>query len=112
MAAQGKMDGSSKCVLCKSEFTDTKSAVVVHQKRLVTLVRISRKRNRYDLKNYLKETNGNGEYILVHHDCRRRFVDKRKKPDEEYFPVKSLRSSVEISFNWKLHCFICEETAD
>ena len=112
MAAQGKMDGSSNCVLCRCEFTDTNSAVVVHQKGLATLVRVSKKRKDYDLKNYLKQIEETGEKVLVHHDCRRRFVDKRKKCDKESFPVKRLRSCLEISFNWKLHCFICGETAD
>ena len=60
----------------------------------------------------MKEIEVTDEVILVHHDCHRRFVGKRKKSDEESFSVKRLRSSVENSFNWEVHNFTCGETAD
>ena len=110
MAAQSEVDDYSKCVLCESGFTEASPAVVVHQKGLTTLIRVSEERNLKGLKNYFQQIEGTGEKILVHHDCCRRFVDKQKQSDDGTFPVKNLRSS--LSFNWKLHCFLCGENAD
>ena len=57
-----------------------------------------------ELKNYLEITEGTDENVLVHHDCHPRFVDKQKAIYGT-LPIKNLRSSLEISFNWKLHWF-------
>ena len=48
---------------------------------------------------------------LVHHDCRRKFADTRRK-SSSYVPRKKLRSSSEVSFNWKSECFLCSKKAD
>ena len=99
---------SSKCVLCKHEFTESAPSVQVHHKGLNTLIRISAERELEDLHNYLKET----ENVFVHHDCRRKFVDQRKRSTDGTFPSKKLRSSLDRTFNWKLHCFLCTEPVD
>ena len=52
-----------------------------------------------------------GGKVLVHHDCRRKFVDSRKKSSSKIQP-KKLRSSLDSSFNWKSDCFLCSNKAD
>ena len=51
---------------------------------------------------------------MVHHDCRRRFVDIRDQPKTQ--PRKKLmRSSVGSSsnyFDWKSCCFLCSKDAE
>ena len=40
--------------------------------------------------------------ILVHYDCRRRFIDPRTRIDPPEVPAaKTLRSSIDTAFDWK-----------
>ena len=98
----------TKCVLCKNDFTESDPSVQVRQKGLNTLIRISAERNMEALNIYLQEVDSS---VLVHHECRRRFVDTRKRSTEEVTQPKKLRSSLDRCFNWKLHCFLCSEPA-
>ena len=100
---------SSKCVLCKKgEFTESAPSVQVHHKDLNTQIGICAEQKLEELHNYLQEI----EHVFVHHDCRRKFVDTRKRSTEGTFPSKKLRSSLDRTFNWKLHCFLCAEPVD
>ena len=47
----------------------------------------------------------------MHHDCRRKFVDKRTISTPEA-PKKKLRSSITGSFDWKSCCFLCSKAAE
>ena len=91
----------------KGEFTESAPSVQVHHKGLNTLIRISTERKLEELHNYLQEI----KHVFVHHNCRRKFVDTRKRSTEGTFPSKKLRSSLD-TFNWKLHCFLCAEPVD
>ena len=48
--------------------------------------------------------------VLVHHSCRRKFVDTRKSTSFE-MPRKRLRSSIDNTFDWKTNCFLCTKKA-
>ena len=48
--------------------------------------------------------------VLVHHTCRRKFVDTRKVEKYE-MPRKRFRSSIENTFEWKTDCFLCTKKA-
>ena len=103
-----EMYDSSKCVLYKTDFTESDPSVQVHQKGLNTLIRISAERIMEALNRYLQEVDSS---VLVHHDCQRRFVDTSKRSNEEVTQPKKLKSSLDICFNWKLHCFLCGKPA-
>ena len=103
--------GSPSCVICNSGFTDCSPPTVLYEKGLATLIKISGEDNMIELNNKLKEMERLEDTIFVHHHCRRRFTDKRKRSSRTV-PSKRLRSSVETSFSWKLHCFLCGQNAE
>ena len=48
--------------------------------------------------------------VLVHHNCRWKFVDTQKAQKFE-IPKKRLRSSKENIFDWKMNYFLCPKKA-
>lgn len=48
---------------------------------------------------------------LLHHDCRRKFVNTRKVT-AQIKPRKKLRSSVDSSLDWKSCCFLCNHKSE
>ena len=100
---------NEKCVLCNEEFTTTPT--VVQMKGFQTMLHISKERGYSDFAEHLQKMVDNGQTILVHFDCRRKFTDTRNKSHLK-LSAKKLRSSTDNSFNWKEHCFFCEKQAD
>ena len=49
--------------------------------------------------------------VYVHHDCRRRFFDLRKRTDSLSRP-KKLRSSTDVVFKWEICSFLCLKPVD
>eukprot|EP00111_Clytia_hemisphaerica_P014770 TCONS_00043545-protein len=99
------------CILCEED-VQPDNLVEVKKKGFDRLVQVAKQRKLEDLHSNLKEREvGN---VYVHHDCRRKFVDKRKMDDGHITVKKRLRSSVGAmgSFNWKLHCIYCGEQKD
>ena len=100
-----------KCVLCREGFNES-PAVYVYKKGLTTLIKLSKEKEMVALhSNLLEKSEGNGK-VAVHHHCRRKFTDTRKKSSRGK-PTKRLRSSVETpGFDWKSSCFLCCEKKD
>ena len=96
-----------------SDESDTSSLVVVGKTGLKTLIRVSKEKGIEELYNYFTEMEKQNPIgkVLVHHDCRRRCTDTRKKSLGE-LPRKKLRLSLEERFNWKIQCFLCEKRAE
>ena len=95
--------------LCQEGF-DESPAVNVYEKGLITLIKLSKEKEMVALhSNLLEKSEGNGK-VVVHHHCRRKFTDTRKKSSRGK-PTKRLQSSVEIpGFDWKSSCFLfCEK---
>ena len=82
-----EMYDPSKCVPCKTDFTESESSVQVHHKWLNALIRVSAERNMEALNRYLQEVDSS---VLLHQDCRRRFVDTSSDS------TKKLRSSLDM----------------
>ena len=93
----------------KEERFDESPAVNVYEKGLTTLIKLSKEKEMGALhSNLLENSEGNGK-VAVHHHCRRKFTDTRKKSSRGK-PTKRLRSSVETpGFDWKSSCFLCCE---
>ena len=96
------------CVVGKLEIDENAPANVLFKKGLETMIRVSEEHDKLDLHDYLVEMKESNQDVKVHHNCRRKFTDTRKKSSEETFH-KRLRSSLENKFNWKTHCVICEK---
>ena len=57
--------------------------------------------------------NESGGVVMVHHNCRRKFTDARRKTTKNEVPKKMLRSSLESTrFQQKEDCFLCSEKID
>lgn len=98
------------CVLCKE--TDGQMNEVGH-KGYRTLLRTSLERGKQELHDELERLTSLKSPILVHHNCRRRFVDIRRTEPKEEEKVKRLRSSLSgVTFDWKTFCFICGKVVD
>ena len=76
------------------------------------MIRVSEERDKQDIHDYLVEMKESNQEVKVHHNCRRKFTDSRKKSSDEETSSKRLRSSLENKFNWKTHCVICEKVID
>ena len=76
------------------------------------MIRVSEERDKQDIHDYLVEMKESNQEVKVHHNCRRKFTDSRKKSSDEETSSKRLRSSLEKRFNWKTHCVICEKVID
>ena len=100
---------NDRCTLCKDVFQTPPTTV--QKKGYETMLRICIEHDMQDLANDLKEKFINGCPILVHFDCRRKFTDTRKKSQSK-IPPKRLRSSMDNTFNWKEHCFLCNTKVD
>ena len=50
--------------------------------------------------------------LLVHKECRKRFIDPRKRMTNEVVKnEKAILRSGQTLFNWKSQCFLCAEIA-
>jgi len=99
------------CIICKDNQPSEMN--VVREKGLNTLIEISLKNNEHDIHRRLKEMKEEGSKVSIHHDCRRRFTDLRKKNNAktEGPEAKRMRSSTNFTpFEWKRCCFLCGET--
>ena len=86
---------------------------LVGEKGMNTLLRISLEKERKELYDQLYEMKKSGIAVLVHHNCRRKFIDPRKKDCTEEAPAaKRLRSSTSNLFDWKTCCFLCEKKVE
>ena len=104
---------SDKCVIYQEDFDKNAPAVIVHQKGLATLIKVSEERKMVDLNICLARMNDSCGVVMVHHNCRRKFTDARHKTTKNEVPKKKLRSLLEsTSFQWKEDCFLCSEKID
>lgn len=97
-----------KCVLCKESQGQMN---VVGEKGFNTLLRISLEKDESELHKELTFLKEQESKVLVHHDCRRRFVKRKKEKDSEP-EIKRLRSPTNSLFDWKRFCFLCGNAAD
>eukprot|EP00111_Clytia_hemisphaerica_P013651 TCONS_00040128-protein len=99
---------AAHCILCNKE-DEQDNLVQVKQKGLKTLKKLAKERKLEDLSSELKK-----QPLYVHHDCRRKFIDKRRSSGGNEPCRKRLRSSVdsEDQFKWKIHCFFCGKEKD
>ena len=95
---------SIQCTICG---TDEGDMNLVGEKVLKTLMKAAYEKQENELKNTLKDYQYRGKQVYVHHECRRRLTDLRKKPTGP--EPKRLRSSVDADFTWKICCFICSK---
>ena len=99
--------GENVCVLCGENGGQMN---VVGQKGLNTMIQTSIKRQEYEMHKELTRLQQSLSSVHVHHNCRRRFVDLRKRSDS--LPQqRNLRSSTDLSFDWKTCCFFCQKSA-
>ena len=70
---------SDKCVICQDDFDKNAPAVIVHQKGLATLIKVSEEQKMTDLNIYLARMNDSGGVVIVYHNCQRKFTDARHK---------------------------------
>lgn len=95
---------SIQCSICGSKEGKMN---MVGIKGLKTLMKASSTRNETDLSQRLRDHRDREESVHVHHDCRRKLTDLRKKLDTP--EPKRLRSSIEAVFAWKVCCFLCSK---
>ena len=74
---------------------------------LKTLFMAASKKKEMELTQTLKDHQNRGTPVHVHHDCRRRLTDFRKKPVRP--EPKRLRSSIDAAFAWKTCYFLCSK---
>ena len=102
---------ANTCVICKLEFDENAPANILRNKGFETLIQVSQEHDRPDLHDCLLQMKDSNQEVKVHHKCRRKFTDARKKTSEQP-PTKSLRSSIESKFDWKIHCVFCGKVID
>ena len=100
-------------VICPEDFDENTTAVIVHQKGLATLIEVSEERKMVGLNIYLARMNESGGVVMVHHNCRRKYTNARRKTTKNEVPKKMLRSSLESTrFQQKEDCSLCSEKID
>ena len=97
------MATSTICIICGN---DEGSKNVVGEKGLKTLMKAATTKSMTELVQMLKDCRDGEKLVYVHHECRRKLTDLRKKPAGPE-PKKLRSSSIEESFSWKLCCFLC-----
>ena len=93
-----------QCTICG---LDEGEMNLVGEKGLKTLLMAASKKKETELTQTLKDYQNRGTPVHVHHDCRRRLTDFRKKPVGP--EPKRLRPSIDAAFTWKTCCFLCSE---
>ena len=101
---------SGICIVCKS--SDDSQMNVVRDKGVKTLIHMSLEKEKEELHQELIEMTKSGTPAVVHHSCRRRFIDPRKKSESTEQPTQKLRSSMSAVFDWKNFCYLCEKKAE
>ena len=71
------------CVICKLQIGENAPANVLFKKGLETMIRVSEERDKQDIHDYLVEMKESNQEVKVHHNCRRKFTDSRKKSSDE-----------------------------
>ena len=102
---------SDKCVIFQEDFDENAPAVIVHQKSLATLIKLSEERKMVDLNIYLAGMNDSGGVVLVHHNCRGKLLVHSVKQLKE-FRKKATVIIGSTSFQWKEDCFLCSDKID
>ena len=99
------------CSICNGEFGSINPVVKVGEAGLTTLVKRAKEKDDKELYKIFEAKLNQEivENVYVHHDCRRRYVDKRKDKASNEQKKKMLRSSDEQAFNCRLDCFLCEK---
>ena len=106
------------CVICRAALSPTGDSDIAEVSRgLERLIEYSAKNNDAELNQYLLTK---PRIVRVHNSCRRNYTSKRRYDqkcakdnadgDGEIQP-KTLRSSVP-AFDWKIHCFFCNQLCD
>ena len=90
------------CVLCGK---DGGQMNVAGDKNLNTIIRASTEKQGNDVHEELIRLQQLQCLMYVHRDCRRRFVDLRKRTDSLPCP-KKLRSFTDVVFKWETSCFL------
>ena len=103
---------SETCVICIDGFGDDSPVNIVYEKGLETVIRVSEEKDATELLKCLLELKHRNQEVKVHHICRRKFTDKRKMSSKQIPTKKRLRSSLEVKFDWKVHCFLCSKSID
>ena len=100
---------ADRCVICLEQFDQSLPKVNVLEKGLANLIKISKERDMNALHKYLLDMRESNGKVSVHHQCRRKFTDTRKRKSST-FHSKRLRSSSDApKFDWKEGCFLCSE---
>ena len=102
------------CVICRTDLTGHLNDKDISTVRagLPTLIEYSEKYQHYALHTYLLSK---PSVVRVHNSCRSNYTSKRKyeqttsKSDatDDDPATKCLRSSVDVKFDWNIHCFLC-----
>ena len=79
----------NKCVICKEGFDGSHPSVSVHQKGMKTIIKTSKERDLLELSNYLQKISKCKGSVMVHHSCRRKFTDSRKRSSGDVLPKKN-----------------------
>ena len=114
--AEGHLASAFKkdhCVICKLNF-ENEEPVHVTKKEMLTIIECCEKHGKDYLYTYLNECISTNpvETVLVHSDCRRNFIDKKRPGFQspvianEIPSARRLRSST-VPFNWKDDCLLC-----
>ena len=75
---------SDKCVIFQEDFDENAPVVIVHQKSLATLIKVSEERKMVDLNIYLAGMNDSGGVVLVHHNYRGKLLVHSVKQLKEF----------------------------
>ena len=75
------------------------------------MLRSSKEQDTIVLTNKLEQMIENRIQLLVDFDSQIKFTDTRKRSQSK-LPSKKLRSFYDNVFNWKKHCFLCENAVD
>ena len=79
------------------------------EKGLANLIKISKERDMDALHKYLLDMRESNGKVSVHHQCRRKFTDTRKRKSNTFHSKRLQSSSDAPKFDWKESCFLCSE---
>ena len=95
------------CSICNSAFGETNPATTVGWKGLQSLLKASKAKQENELHAYFEAKVKEGN-LLLHGECRKRYVDLRNVNNQLQPEKKRSRSSVS-KFDWKTDCLFCGE---
>ena len=95
------------CVLCKAD--NGENLQKVHEKGFHRMMSASIEKKQTEINEQLNQLKEANAAIYVHRTCRKSFVDIRKLEQSQAPSAKRLRSSTDLTFDWKNCCFLCEK---